>query len=213
MAPSIARLGTVALAYASGVVATSTEAYKLKESYTPSNFFDKFNFFADTDPNGGAVHYRSRADAKDLGIIEENDNDVRLGVHTGEADDNGRSSVRIESRNTYNGGLFIADFTHFPGKACGSWPAFWMVGPQWPRDGEVDIYEGWNMNERNKVVLHTDDPDVTAQCHVSQDNFEGQLQYSDCWTANPRQASNAGCAVEESNGLWANPDGGVCEWH
>lgn len=32
-------------------------------------------------------------------------------------------------------GVFIADIAHMPGGACGSWPAFWMFGPNWPNSG------------------------------------------------------------------------------
>ena len=30
----------------------------------------------------------------------------------------GRPAVRVTSNNAYNGGLFIADFQHMPGKSC-----------------------------------------------------------------------------------------------
>ncbi|KAL2256118.1 hypothetical protein VTK26DRAFT_2154 [Humicola hyalothermophila] len=212
MAPSIARLGAAALAYASGIAAL--EAYELKESYTPSNFFDKFTFFSQGDPNHGFVQYRNKETAFSMGLARKGEDDVYIGVDSTEKDPNGRSSVRLESLNRYNSGLFIADFTHFPGKACGTWPAFWMVGPEWPDDGEVDIYEGWNLEERNKVVLHTDHPDRAGVCRLEEKGITGDVMYSNCWTADPKQPPNAGCAVEETNGLWANPDGGVyaTEW-
>lgn len=50
---------------------------------------------------------------------------VRLGVDStnyygmGE----GRPSIRIESKESYNHGLFIADFAHMPPSDCGLWPA------------------------------------------------------------------------------------------
>ncbi|KAL2017630.1 hypothetical protein VTK56DRAFT_1898 [Thermocarpiscus australiensis] len=212
MAPSVVRLGAVALACASGVVAQ--EAYQLKESYNPSNFFEKFNFFSSPDPNGGFVKYRNQQDSEALGLVKTNQDDVYIGVQNTDFPQDGRSSVRLESVNTYNSGLFIADFTHFPANACGAWPAFWLVGAEWPRDGEVDIYEGWNMNTRNKIVLHTDSPVNTGICTVDQSDFTSPMQYSNCWSNAPGQPGNTGCAVEETNGLWANPSGGVyaTEW-
>ena len=72
----------------------------------------------------------------------------------------GRQAVRIVSNTAYNHGdyrppaievaaifvrsmiadqapgLFIGDFSHMPG-VCGTWPAFWMVGPNWPAGGEM----------------------------------------------------------------------------
>ena len=43
MAPSLFKLGAAALAYTTSV--SAAQAYLLSESYSPSNFFDKFNFF------------------------------------------------------------------------------------------------------------------------------------------------------------------------
>lgn len=74
----------------------------------------------------------------------------------------GRGSVRIESKKTYNKGLFIVDIKHMPGGICGTWPAFWSLGGgTWPQNGEIDILEGVNQNTQNKMVLHTD-----TQCSV-----------------------------------------------
>jgi hypothetical protein len=210
MAPSMLRLGAAALACASSAAA-ALEAYELKESYNHSNFFDKFKFFSDRDPNNGFVKYRSESDAKDLGLIETGKQDVTIRVDSTRKEQNGRNSVRLESVNTYNSGLFIADFSHFPKQACGSWPAFWMVGPTWPDDGEVDIYEGWNLNKRNKVVLHTDDPIKAGDCKIQPGDFTSSMKYENCWNKAPLQPDNGGCAVEESNGLYGNAAGGVCE--
>lgn len=212
MAPSLARLGAAAaLAYASGAVAL--DAYALKESYTPSNFFDKFNFFSGTDPNQGFVKYRNKQDATNLGLVSKTTSEVTIRVDSaaGSFDQNGRSSVRLESANTYNKGLFIADFSHFPAQACGAWPAFWMVGPNWPTDGEIDIYEGWNLNTKNKIVGHTDNPNTAGTCKIQSSDFSGSsLTYPNCWNNAPGQPSNTGCAVEETNGLFGNAAGGVC---
>lgn len=46
--------------------------------------------------------------------------------------------VRITSDKTYNSGLFIADFSAVP-YGCGTWPAYWTVGPGWPAGGEIDV--------------------------------------------------------------------------
>lgn len=76
----------------------------------------------------------------------------------------GRASVRIETKKTYNDGLYIVDVKHMPGGICGTWPAFWSLGEdhQWPIDGEIDIIEGVNRNTVNKWVMHTD-----TDCKVS----------------------------------------------
>ncbi|KAK4104169.1 glycoside hydrolase family 16 protein, partial [Parathielavia hyrcaniae] len=212
MAPSIIRLGAAALAYAS--TAAAIEVYQLKESYTPSNFFDKFNFFSESDPNRGFVKYRNKEDASSLDLIKTGADDVTISVDSTGTDQDGRSSVRLESVSTYSSGLFIADFAHFPKQACGAWPAFWMVGPSWPRDGEVDIYEGWNLNPANKVVLHTDDPAHVGSCVIQPGDFSSTMVWANCWNNAPGQPGNTGCAVDETNGLHGNPAGGVyaTEW-
>ena len=52
----------------------------------------------------------------------------------------GRKSVRIESKNQYNDGLFIFDILHTP-YGCGTWPAVWLTDPaNWPNHGEIGGY-------------------------------------------------------------------------
>jgi hypothetical protein len=57
-------------------------------------------------------------------------------------------SVRIVSMKTFYHGLVIADFDRMP-FGCSVWPSFWLVGPKWPNNGEIDIVEGVN----NKQTL------------------------------------------------------------
>jgi hypothetical protein len=202
------RLGAAALAFASQALATNT--YKLTEAYTPSNWLDEFTFFSQADPNHGFVKYRNQEDAEALGLFEVGQDGVTLRVDSTNKDADGRSSVRLTSKKPFNKGLFIADFSHFPKPVCGAWPAFWMVGPSWPTDGEVDIYEGWNLNKDNKVVLHLDHPDVVGSCTLNPQDYTSNTVFTDCWTETKAQPPNAGCAVDEPNGLYGNPAGGVC---
>src|SRR5690348_6536269 len=147
MAPSFIRLGTAALAYASSVAAL--KQYAVQDEYTPSNFFDADKFqFTTKDYNNGYIQYKNQADAVKEKLVENTDDGLKIGVNSKDVQYDGRSSVRLESAKQYNGGLFIANFAHFPKPVCGAWPAFWMVGPNWPTDGEIDIYEGWNLNRR-----------------------------------------------------------------
>ena len=61
-----------------------------------------------------------------------------LRVDTSETDaTTGRKSVRIESKNQYDSGLFIFDILHTP-YGCGTWPAVWLTDPSnWPMNGEI----------------------------------------------------------------------------
>ncbi len=38
---------------------------------------------------------------------------------------------------------------------CGTWPALWMLGPDWPNYGEIDIVEGVNIHTTNSLTLHS----------------------------------------------------------
>jgi len=48
-------------------------------------------------------------------------------VETTEKISGNRKSVRIHSKNVFNGGLLILDSVHMPA-GCGTWPAFWSNG-------------------------------------------------------------------------------------
>jgi hypothetical protein len=105
--------------------------------------------------------YKSRADAKALGLISSTATSVRFGVDSNStgllaSGARGRASVRLEAVNyQYNEALFVADIQHMPGNACGIWPAFWSFGNNWPYDGEIDIIEGVNYQTQNLYSLHT----------------------------------------------------------
>ncbi|RYY77614.1 glycosyl hydrolase family protein [archaeon] len=66
----------------------------------------------------------------------------------------GRDSIRLESTNTFTKGLFILDLDHMP-HGCGSWPAFWTVGSNWPYNGEIDVIENIHESNVNQQTLHT----------------------------------------------------------
>jgi len=66
----------------------------------------------------------------------------------------GRASVRIQTKKQYNGGLFLLDVAQAPW-GCGTWPAFWSSGSEWPGDGEIDIIENVHTSSTNQVSWHT----------------------------------------------------------
>jgi hypothetical protein len=69
------------------------------------------------------VSYLDRSSASSGGLIKSG-NSVYVGVDTvNTASSPGRSSVRLESTNTYTHGLVILDLNHMPGSVCGTWPA------------------------------------------------------------------------------------------
>jgi hypothetical protein len=106
--------------------------YSLVDTYTASNFFSEFTFFTGPDPTFGFVSYQSQAAAQAAGLINTNNNQIFMGVDSKTVNPPapGRASVRVTSNKAYNHGLFIADISHMP-VGCGTWPAFWMFGPNW----------------------------------------------------------------------------------
>jgi hypothetical protein len=128
----------------------------LEEDRAGASFFDGWDFWDLPDPTHGVVQYLSRGDAEDDGLIGVNsDGNVLMKVDTTETISGNRKSVRIHSKNVFNGGLLILDFVHMP-TGCGTWPAFWSNGPNWPAGGEIDIVEGVHDYTNNQATLHTD---------------------------------------------------------
>src|SRR5690348_578727 len=100
-------------------------------------------------------------------------------------------------------------------EGCGTWPAFWMVGPNWPNGGEIDIIEGVNTNNFDQVrvafrasrvvrvvltllhrwrgtceqtTLHT-----SQGCDMSgedRSSFTGNMVSTNCWVNAPGQGTN-----------------------
>ncbi|KAF2491064.1 hypothetical protein BU16DRAFT_469140 [Lophium mytilinum] len=174
--------------------------YTLRDNYSPSNFFSMFDFWTAADPTNGVVKYLDQSTAQSQGIISTDGSSVYIGVDHTNVTPQGRSSIRIESKIQYTHGLFILDLGHMPGSICGTWPAFWTLGPNnWPQDGEIALIPistpaiGVNTQSRNSMALHT-----TEGCTVTGQGESGSLTTSNCWVKAPGQASNAGCGVSSN---------------
>lgn len=179
--PSALTLSTGLLALAAGSVQAQ---YTLDTQYDSTNFFNEFTFFTEHDPTNGFVEYIDGAAAMANGLASTDNNVVHMGVDSVTlAPANGRQSVRVTSNKSYNKGLFIADIAHMPSSTCGSWPAFWAVGPNWPYSGEIDIIENVNNAKTTAITLHTSDgcvitnegslPDTVLEdgdCAIGDDN-------------------------------------------
>ncbi|KAK5002789.1 hypothetical protein LTR28_010981 [Elasticomyces elasticus] len=206
MAPSILciRTGLVSLlAAVSKVVAQSVPggtlfvgggvpgsgSYTLVDDYEPSIFFNKFNFYNSYDPTYGHVQYVSKDVAVTNGYVQTSSSSVIIKPDTTNAWPNGgpgRPSVRIVSDNTYTHGLFLLDLTHMP-HGCGTWPAYWLVGPNWPSNGEIDIIEGVNTNVANSISLHS-----SPGCSIGGAGQSGIFETSNC---DSNANGNSGCGT------------------
>lgn len=80
------------------------------------------------------MKYLSEDDAREGGLISNTADAVYMGVDHTNVTPEGRPSVRIASKKVYNSGLVILDLDNMPGGICGTWPAFWMVGANWPQE-------------------------------------------------------------------------------
>ena len=90
-------------------------------------------------------------------------------------------------------------------------PAFWMVGPDWPSQGEIDIIEGVNNQQTNQMTLHTG-----SACNVQSSPMLGKLFSGNCDVSG---GDNTGCPITTTDtqtyGSGFNQQGGgtwATEW-
>ncbi|KAJ5155646.1 concanavalin A-like lectin/glucanase domain-containing protein [Penicillium capsulatum] len=188
--------------------------YTIHEEFEPSTFFESFDFFTAEDPTHGFVDYVDKEEARSGGLIAQGNSSVYIGVdHVNRALGRGRKSVRIATKKEYNQMLVVLDLLHMPGEACGSWPAFWMVGSDWPENGEVDIIEGVNRQAENRMALHSN-----WQCMIDIRGYSGTAVTQNCFISAPDQPANAGCGISGPEGSFGaqfnRQNGGVyaMEW-
>ncbi|KAF1731227.1 putative endo-1,3(4)-beta-glucanase [Beauveria bassiana] len=211
------------------VVDRATAAkYSLSQTYDSSNFLTEFHFRergtipGQPDDNWSWVNYQNVEDAQKKGLVSVKNNKVYLGVDFEtklENNDNGprRDTLRVQSKWSFREGLVITRFYHMPKTVCGAWPAYWTLGEDWPNNGEIDMYEGWNLNTVNKPALHVGTEDRVGRCLLDS-SAQAEIVSANCdnkFEDRVRAWEGQGCQVEEVNdGIWASEDGGIqaLEW-
>jgi hypothetical protein len=164
-------------------------AYTITDTFDSTNFFNEYTFFTGADPTNGFVDYTSDAAANSSSLAGYSNSQVYLGVDSTTVNPpGGRASVRLSSQKSYTHGLFIADIAHMP-VGCGTWPAWWTFGPNWPASGEIDIIEGVNNQAADQITLHT-----SAGCTMSS---AGSLASSTLTSGNCE--GNDGCSITTAN--------------
>ncbi|CAK9070210.1 unnamed protein product [Durusdinium trenchii] len=207
------------------------DRYHKVESLVGQNFFDSWNFYSGPDPTHGTVDFVPYWEAQDKKLISSTSDKILVMVDNttvleGKA---GRPAVRIESKKSYNGGLFVLKLDHVP-TACGAWPAFWMFGDDaqhsWPRWGEFDILESIHMLDYATTTLHTREScdqravnegiDFVGQGWAA--GTDGNQKAKNCWVKAPQQYDNQGCGQKLPKGSFGpafNRAGGgtfIAEW-
>jgi len=135
----------------------SGAVYNISDTYQGSAFLDQFDYFTDDDPTHGYVNYVDKPTALANDLVQVSGTNFTLRADdqaVPSASARGRDSVRITSQKSYTTHVSIYNVAHMP-KGCGTWPAIWEVGNNWPNEGEIDIIEGVNLNTANTASLHT----------------------------------------------------------
>ncbi|KAJ5585605.1 uncharacterized protein N7459_005405 [Penicillium hispanicum] len=197
MRSSSLSLGAGSLCLLSLAASALAQRYQLVETWQGKNFLDYFNFYTGSDPTNGFVTYLDQGSAESAGLVKVTEaGSVYLGVdHTTalSAGGKGRDSVRIGSKKYYDQSLVVADIAHMPGSICGTWPAFWSVGKEWPGDGEIDIIEGVNLQDHNEIVMHT-----SGTCSLTDTGMTGAVNATGCG----EDLGTVGCVIEGHQGSY-----------
>ncbi|EPS99606.1 hypothetical protein FOMPIDRAFT_160972 [Fomitopsis schrenkii] len=147
--------GTSTASAPKGSSTASSSPYKLQQNYEGSSFFNGWTFFTQPDPTDGNVQYIDSGTAASDNLTGINSaGNAYMRVDTTQTVSGNRNSVRITTDYTFTQGLVVMDAVHAP-TGCGTWPAFWTDGPNWPNGGEIDIMEGVNALTINQASIHT----------------------------------------------------------
>ncbi|KIJ22234.1 glycoside hydrolase family 16 protein [Paxillus involutus ATCC 200175] len=181
----------------SGAQPTSTSvpssSWKPIATYSNSTFFNGWSFYTAADPTNGNVQYVDQGTAQNAGLIEINEaGNAVMRVETTPTVQTNRMSVRITTDLTFTEGLVIMDAVHMP-TGCGTWPAFWTDGPNWPDNGEIDIIEGVNNYTNNQATIHTGvGCNITSTSSATLGVTGTVVGGTDCSAA---QSNNEGCGM------------------
>jgi len=177
----------------------ASSPWKLIESHQGNNFYDGWDFFIGPDtPTQGIVDYVDQGTARANGLLEVNGNgNAIMRVETTPNVPNLRKSIRITTQSQFNGGLIIMDSVHMP-TGCGTWPAFWTNGPNWPHGGEIDIVEAVNDYTNNQMTIHTDPGCRLTTGDANALKISGNvIGGTDCAAAT---TGNQGCGIRSTMG-------------
>ncbi|KAH7919467.1 glycoside hydrolase family 16 protein [Leucogyrophana mollusca] len=183
------------LATPSVVSLVSATQYSFSKEYYGSTFFDDWTFYNNYDnlTNGDAIFVSAQVAASaQLAYVDTTTSHAIIKVDntTTVPYNDKRNTVRITSNDSFAvGSVWVTDMYHVP-YGCSVWPAWWSQAPKWPEGGEIDTFEGVNLQTLNQMSLHTE-PGCTQ---VSPNETSTLVNSTDCsYDAN----SNQGCIVTD----------------
>lgn len=102
------------------VVPHALASYNLVQDYTGDAFYQNFQFFSNPDPTEGHVQYQTLEAANTTGLAGFMTSGgaskaIFMSVDSTAVAPDGRGSVRVESKQSFNHALVIADIVHMPG--------------------------------------------------------------------------------------------------
>ncbi|KAF6752451.1 concanavalin A-like lectin/glucanase domain-containing protein [Ephemerocybe angulata] len=179
-------------------------SYKLLKDIQGHDFLEEsvFSFEAIPDPTQGRVNYVSRSVAEGLNLTFASKDTFILRADARSilsSSGPGRKSVRLKSVQDYKQHVAVFDIRHMP-VGCGTWPAVWEVGENWPNNGEIDILEGVNDRGPNAATLHT-----SAGCTApkGRPGQTGEQVQENC---DAKVNGNVGCPVKMSDSKSYGPE-------
>ena len=95
------------LAAAALLAVAAASAYRLQDDYSVGGFYNNFDFITGADPTQGSVLYVDQATARSNGLLRSDQGIASWGVDSTTPNAAMRSSVRLQSKKTYSGGLFV----------------------------------------------------------------------------------------------------------
>lgn len=173
--------------------------YNLVKDYSGQSFFDNWSYYGNYDnlTNGDIVWVnQTTADANpQLTYVNAAGNAIIKVDNTSTVVYNDkRNSVRLTSNDKIGlGTVVVFDAVHVP-YGCSVWGALWTkaVGNLWPAGGEIDIFEGVNLQTANQMALHT-------QGTCTQATGVTQTGHTNVQNCDNNSSSGAGCTVIDAN--------------
>jgi hypothetical protein len=177
----------------------SLGAYNLVKDYSGQTFFDSWSYYGTYDnlTNGDVIWVNQTvADGTPkLTYINGAGNAIiKVDNTTTVPYNDKRNSVRLTSNDKFALGTVVAfDVLHTP-YGCSAWGSLWTkaVGNLWPAGGEIDIFEGVNLQTANQMALHTI-AGCTQATGVTQTGTTGNVNCDN------NSSAGAGCTVIDAN--------------